>query len=131
MPSDIPPPWDIYAQELFHHRHGYPLWAPNPARAQWDVEIADVGWLNEGTFLHLFRTTLPGGAEHQPHELLPEDYVPFVPRESTLFRSPESITQPVLYSRTIKDVSVSGGASMNAYAKLGTGSSPGCLRRLP
>ncbi|KAI0633183.1 WD40-repeat-containing domain protein [Trametes polyzona] len=110
--------WDIYAKALFHHGHGYPLWAPDPERidgTEWEVEIADVGWLREGAFMHLLRTRYEGeqGEGVQPRKLLPDDYTSFDPPNVVKTGPTEKITQPVLYSQTIKNVEVTGGASVN------------------
>ncbi|KAI0673287.1 WD40 repeat-like protein [Trametes maxima] len=103
--------WDIYADLLLHHGHGYPLWMPDPDNSEWEVEIGDVGWLRGGSFKHILRTRR-GPGEPQPHGATPVDYVPFNPPNLVITGPRERIVQPVLYSRTIKNVQISGGASV-------------------
>ncbi|KAI0650997.1 WD40 repeat-like protein [Trametes meyenii] len=104
--------WDIYADLLLHHGHGYPLWMPDPDNSQWEVEIGDVGWLRGGSFKHILRTRHAVG-EPQPHSTTPADYVPFNPPNLVITGPRERIVQPVLYSRTIKNVQISGGVSVS------------------
>lgn len=106
--------WDVYAKELYHHGHGYPLWVPDldPTRSQWEVEIGDVGWVRDGTFNHLLRCR-GTNEDDQPHQVLPDNYVPFDPPKLVISGPREKITQPVLCSRSIKNIEVSGGVSVN------------------
>ncbi|KAI9058611.1 WD40 repeat-like protein [Trametes sanguinea] len=103
--------WDVYASSLAPLGKGYPLWYPDPDYPEWEVEVGDVGYVREGSFKHLLRTTRAED-EPQPHNMIPEDYVQFYNRNVVITGPRESITQPVLHSRAIKKLEVSGGASV-------------------
>lgn len=51
-------PSSSYAETLVSQGHGHPLWFPEPGK-QGDVEIGDVGFVNEGRFIRLFNVMLP------------------------------------------------------------------------
>ncbi|CDO76417.1 hypothetical protein BN946_scf184925.g4 [Trametes cinnabarina] len=104
--------WDVYASSLTPLGKGYPLWVPDPDTPEWEVEVGDVGYLRDGSFKHLLRATNAEG-QPQPHGMVPGDYVQFYHPNVVVTGPRESITQPVLHSRTIKKLEVSGGASVN------------------
>ncbi|KAI0759246.1 WD40-repeat-containing domain protein [Trametes elegans] len=120
--------WDIYAETLRPLGHGYPLWFPDPDQSAWAVEIGDVGWLRQGAFHHLLRTRPDDGAGaggrggRQPHDAVPDEFVPFCPPNLVVTGRSDKITQSMLHSGAIKNVQVSGGASLNIP---GTGIGPG------
>ncbi|KAI0325968.1 YVTN repeat-like/Quino protein amine dehydrogenase [Cubamyces sp. BRFM 1775] len=107
------PAWDIYANTLTPLGKGYPLWVPDPDHPEWEVEIGDVGYVRDGSFKHLLRTK-NRAEDPQPHNQVPEGYVQFYNPNIVVTGPRESITQNMLHSRTIKQVNVSGGASVNA-----------------
>lgn len=51
-------PSSSYAETLVSQGYGLPLWFPEPGK-QGDVEIGDVGFVNEGRFIRLFNAMLP------------------------------------------------------------------------
>ncbi|KAI9070073.1 hypothetical protein FKP32DRAFT_1670731 [Trametes sanguinea] len=102
--------WDVYASSLAPLGKGYPLWCPDPDYPEWEVEVGDVGYLWEGSFKHILRTTRIEG-ELQPHNIVPENYVRFYHRNLVIIGPRESITQSVLHSKEIRQLEVSGGAS--------------------
>ncbi|KAH9932555.1 uncharacterized protein B0H18DRAFT_986207 [Fomitopsis serialis] len=53
----MPTAWDVYAQELLPLGYGYPLWDPSPDPKAGEVEIGDVGFLENGQFMRLFNPT--------------------------------------------------------------------------
>ncbi|KAH9839012.1 uncharacterized protein C8Q71DRAFT_855664 [Rhodofomes roseus] len=55
----MPYAWDVYAQELLPLGHGYPLWDPRPDETAGEIEIGDVGYIEDGRFRRLFNPTLP------------------------------------------------------------------------
>ncbi|KAL1949395.1 hypothetical protein VTO73DRAFT_8276 [Trametes versicolor] len=104
--------WNVYAKELYHLGHGYPLWVPNPEpRTSREVEIADLGWVRDGQFVHLLRCK-ETQAELQPHQVQPENYVSFNPPNLVTSGPIEKITQPMLCSRSIKNVAVQAEVAM-------------------
>ncbi len=88
--------WDVDVQELFPLGHGYPLWYPEPDPAPGEVEIGDVGFINQSgrCFYPLFNSM-------KPHIRLNDD----VPSEFNPLDIPVStipkITQKMLCSRSI------------------------------
>ncbi|OSD00766.1 YVTN repeat-like/Quino protein amine dehydrogenase [Trametes coccinea BRFM310] len=104
--------WDVYASSLAPLGKGYPLWYPDPDNPEWEVEVGDVGYVREGSFKHLLRTTRTA-EEQQPHNMVPDDYIRFYNPNVVITGPRESITQPVLHSRAIKKLEVSGGGSVS------------------
>jgi hypothetical protein len=49
-------PWAVYVHELVHLGNGYALWEPNPGNDP-EVELADVGYLEDGAFIRLFNAS--------------------------------------------------------------------------
>lgn len=112
--------WDVYAKSLAYLGFGYPLWCPDtwgpghPERRQpWDMGIGDVGWLRDGQFRPLIRTTSIDEAR-QPYHVLPPDFMPFDVARAGIGGNPDKIMQCVLHSRTIQTTSISGGLSASA-----------------
>lgn len=100
--------WNVYAKELYHLGHGYPLWVPEPdLHSSREVEIADLGWIKDGRFVHLLRCK-ETQLELQPKYVEPKDYVPFNPPNLVTSGPIENITQRMLCSRSIKNVAVQG-----------------------
>ncbi|KAI0350495.1 WD40 repeat-like protein [Trametes cingulata] len=109
--------WDIYARSLIHLGHGYPLWMPDPdpgtPGGPWEVEIGDVGWIRQGSFKHLLRCR-NRAEDPQPHmAAVGEDYEQFAPRNLVITGPRERIAQPVLHSRSVKNIELFGGVSTN------------------
>ena len=105
-------PWDIYAQQQYCHKLGYPLWVPDPAPEMDEIHIGDVGWLEEGEFLPLFHA-IDDPPRKQPRGDVPTDHTPFE-KEHIHLRGPrERITQPVLCSQSIRRIDVSSEVSTN------------------
>ena len=76
--GEEPPPWDIYAKQLFPLGHGFPLWVPEPDLNAAEVMLGDVGWTREGGFLQLFNAMK--SEDQQPMRYgVPDGYVPFNP----------------------------------------------------
>ncbi|KAI0673222.1 hypothetical protein C8Q78DRAFT_1077499 [Trametes maxima] len=116
-------PWDIYAEQLSHLGHGYPPWVPDPAPGAAEVEIGDVGWVNDGEFLPLFNA-LRGQNEAQPKGEVPANHVPLDVQCLEILGPRDKISQSVLCSRSIKklDVSASAGSKDNTpFQSLGCG----------
>ena len=75
MPVD--PPFTVYRDQLTALSHGLALWNPDPPKKIYsNVEIGDVGYLHEGTFIRMFNVKLPW--DHPSNGLLgkPEPYDP-------------------------------------------------------
>jgi hypothetical protein len=83
MPVDLPPISKVYQDQMITLSHGLALWNPSPPKEIYDkVSISDVGYLHEGSFIHMFNVMLPWN--HQSNRTLGEpdlykllDYGPF------------------------------------------------------
>ncbi len=105
---DRPPPlrgsaWDIYAAQMCHHGHGYPLWYPDPNPGAREVELGDVGWISQGAMITLFNT-LRGAGDAQPYGDVPVDHVVLDAAQSKMAcRGPKkTITSPMLFGRGLQ-----------------------------
>ncbi|KAI1785149.1 hypothetical protein LXA43DRAFT_900376 [Ganoderma leucocontextum] len=107
-------PWNIYADELLHHGHGYPLWMPDPDPSVMEVEIGDVGWLHEGGFYQMFNSMKAEG-EPQVRNAVPSGFEPFVALHARVGPR-DKITQPFLCGRSIKQVDVDVEVATSAFA---------------
>ena len=107
---DPPHAWDVYAEHLFHHGHGLPLWLPEPDTTASEVQIGDVGWMKKGGLLQLFNAMK--NEDNQPVRYgVPDDFEPFNPPNLVVTGPTQRILQPLLYSRTVREVDVSASAS--------------------
>ncbi|KAI0333363.1 WD40 repeat-like protein [Cubamyces sp. BRFM 1775] len=102
--------YNVYAEQLFPFKHGYPLWHPEPTK-HGEVEIGDVGYFREGGFYRLFNTTRP--REMQQHFGVPDHYTPFVVNQYLLNES-KDVIKTQLTSRSVKTVDASGNVSVSA-----------------
>ncbi|KIP08102.1 hypothetical protein PHLGIDRAFT_127238 [Phlebiopsis gigantea 11061_1 CR5-6] len=55
QPKPLDPPHALYARQLAKLGYGLPLWHPEPS-ATGDVEIGDVGYVDNGRFVRMFNT---------------------------------------------------------------------------
>ena len=104
-------PWDTYARELEHFRHGYPLWDPEPSFAG-EVHIGDVGYIEEGQFHRLFNVAF--GKEH-PYNAggVPEHFQPMDIPEG-LFRH-GGLTDAIIASQGVEKSDIEAAISMYVY----------------
>ena len=108
--------WNVYAEQLFSHGHGYPLWQPDPDRSAGEVEIADVGWIDQGGFYQLFNARR-NPTDRQIRGSVPKGFEPFNPPNLIVSGPHELIKQRHIFSKTIEDVVVSGGVSSGRYER--------------
>ncbi|KAM5544356.1 hypothetical protein V8D89_002016 [Ganoderma adspersum] len=101
--SQSPAPWNIYADELRHHPHGYPLWMPDPDPSTTEVQLGDVGWLHDGGFYRLFNSMKAEG-EPQVQDAVPSGFKPFCPPPSSVVGPREKIWEPILCGRGVNQV---------------------------
>ncbi|KAI0743147.1 WD40 repeat-like protein [Daedaleopsis nitida] len=105
--------WDIYANQLYFHGYGYPLWLPDPDPSACEVEIGDVGWVKKGGFMQLFNARKSEDDQPVPYGV-PEHYTPFDPPNLRI-SGPASTLQPSpLYGRTVHKADVSVGAQASS-----------------
>lgn len=102
--------YDTYAKCLIPKCHGYPLWEPDPGEYA-PVELADVGYISEGSFVKLFNASL--GPECRSNRLgFPAGHSPLVvgdiKRKSPLPKVPDYISSAGV-SQKGADISLSAG----------------------
>ena len=109
--------WDTYAEQLFPQGHGYPLWMPDADPSASEVEIADVGWIDQGGFFQLFNPTRNANG-HQVQGDVPREFERLDPSTLRIAGPHQRITQRCIYSRTIEDFKMSGNASVGWHVLL-------------
>ncbi|GBE87064.1 predicted protein [Sparassis crispa] len=114
---------DVYTQELWRLRYGYPLWDPELAPGG-EVRIGDVGFIHEGAF-HRFFNTLPDdmrdavGGHNDESDVnpfgLPDNFepfyfggrgYPFIDKRGAFLAGP-------ICSRSVKKLNISTQVSVN------------------
>ncbi|RDX46032.1 WD40 repeat-like protein [Lentinus brumalis] len=125
------PPWDIYAEQLFSLGYGYPLWIPEPN--QHEVDIGDVGWIQDGEFCTLFNSRKPEDSPVNIDKGVPLHFDMFSPPISHIYACQE-IMPKMVCSRGIRamdaetkvgaattDPPVSGGAGIDFISTTSAG----------
>ena len=102
--------WDIYAEQLYPHGYGYPLWQPDHNFPCGEVEIGDVGYIEKGGFFQLFNS-MRNSDDRQALNGVPAAFEQFKPSKFLIYGPKQLITQRYIYSGIIKDVDVSGSVS--------------------
>lgn len=75
MSLAVDQPFNVYRDQLTALCHGLPLWNPDPLKKVYDkVSIGDVGYLREGTFIHMFNAMLPWDHPSNKTLVIPEPY---------------------------------------------------------
>ena len=92
-------PWNIYADEL-SHKHGYPLWMPDPDPTLGEVQLGDVGWLHEGGFYQMFNSMKAKG-EPQVRNAVPTRFEPFCPPVGGIVGPRDTCFPPVVRGRSV------------------------------
>ncbi|KAH8099863.1 WD40-repeat-containing domain protein [Cristinia sonorae] len=67
-------PWKIYEEELHNKGFGLPLWYPEPSPKGWDLQIGDVGFIEDGGFIPMFNAC---SGQCNGGWGLPENFEPF------------------------------------------------------
>ncbi|KAI0369540.1 hypothetical protein BV20DRAFT_354195 [Pilatotrama ljubarskyi] len=108
----------IYARSRYPLGHGYPLWQshsvdPTTTRngGSWDMAVGDVGWIYDGGFRPMLRTSART-ADEQPYLRLPDDYEPFDPPGPSVHKNAENVGRSMLSSSSAKDAE--GALSVDA-----------------
>lgn len=93
----------VYASELAPRGRGTPLWYPEPSESG-EVEIGDVGFLQDGGFHRLFNITVD---ETHPFNKdgVPEGFTPLTDKPRINFR-PGDIPKGPLTSRHVSCTSI-------------------------
>ena len=79
-----------------------------------EVEIGDVGWINEGGFYPLFNT-LKTTDEPQPRGIVPEDHEAMNLSSVIVSDARKTITQPLLCGGSVKQVKASAGFTASRF----------------
>ncbi|TFK89205.1 WD40 repeat-like protein [Polyporus arcularius HHB13444] len=106
-------PWDIYAEQLLPVGYGHPLWIPEPNERE--VEIGDVGWLNNGEFRALFNSMKPHDDPINLDKGVPPDFKVFNPRNLSIHNT-ERIGQKMVCSRSINAADAQGHVGAGTMA---------------
>ena len=103
--------WDIYADQLMPLQYGHPLWYPESGPGQQQVQIGDVGYLQEGHFCFLFNSM--HAADHPVNSVrgVPHDFEVFNPPDPMLIELPNAITQPHIHNRSLQSLAISASIS--------------------
>ena len=92
-------PWEIYAEQLFPLKYGYPLWLPDSYGQE--VQVGDVGWLVNGGFRALFNAMNPDSSSAIA---APSSTIEPLERHRVPETTCPIITQPMICSRSIRRV---------------------------
>lgn len=101
----------VYAEQLFPLGHGMPLWEPEP-NGTGEVEIGDIGYIQDGGFYRLFNATRPVDHPINEHFRCPEAYQPLVTNDRLCYTRPHAIPPGTLCSKSIKRTEVDVQASV-------------------
>ncbi|KIP05418.1 hypothetical protein PHLGIDRAFT_14562 [Phlebiopsis gigantea 11061_1 CR5-6] len=118
----------VYAEQLLPRGHGLPLWEPEPSELG-EVEIGDVGFIDEGGFCRIFSTTRH---KDDPANVfgVPEGFSPLEYNERALRHTSIDYLLPgPIYSSSMRQFSIGGGPSVtpssrSTCARTGTRGSP-------
>ncbi|KAL1943401.1 hypothetical protein VTO73DRAFT_4476 [Trametes versicolor] len=122
--SPIPPIHQVYSEQLFPLRHGFPLWDAEPEDQKFEVEIGTVGYIKFGKFWNLFNAMKP---KEDPYQKMgvPNQYTPFKTPANTLRGPWEKIKFPLVVSQTVRNRDI--GAALQAGSPDGSVSIGGSL----
>ena len=102
---------DVYARLLLPHRHGYPLWLPEPNQSlpplvyEQGIQLGDVGLINDyGDFTTLFNIFFPKDHSVNMVHGVPESFQPLEFRQSQLFTTDYHKGKVPIYSKHTKEV---------------------------
>ena len=103
--------WDIYAEQLMPLQYGHPLWYPESEPGQKEVQIGDVGYLQEGHFCFLFNTMHAADDPVNSVRGVPLDFEVFDPPNPMLVCLPNAVTQPHIHSKSLQSLTISASVS--------------------
>lgn len=96
---------DVYAQELRRHRHGEPLWFPEPVVKSGELLIGDVGYLDNGGFYRLFNVPHPVDDPINARGV-PKGFIPLEYDEYRFLHTTDNFLAPIpIYSQSMSCVS--------------------------
>ena len=101
----------VYSEQLLAKGHGLPLWEPEPSELG-EVQIGDVGFIDNGGFCRLFNATRPAD---DPINLcgVPQGFIPLEYNKKALLHTSSKFVPPgPIYSSSIKHLKIGAGTSM-------------------
>ncbi|KAF8516341.1 hypothetical protein BU17DRAFT_50957, partial [Hysterangium stoloniferum] len=110
---------EIYAERLLHAKRGQPLWNADPYE-DLPVEIADVGYVRDGTWIRLFNASKP---KEDPYNSVLRPGVPTNHERlftGTIKRSRLSKSSPFM-SKEVKRIGIHGDISAGPVIEFGGG----------
>lgn len=111
------PAYAVYADQLIHLGHGHPLWQPEPPEKLGEVQIGDVGVLQEGCFYRLFNAMYSHDDPINIESGVPDGFeVLKVADRRLLIQSKDEFLQPgALHATSVTLRKVSGELSLSPY----------------
>ncbi|KIP05409.1 hypothetical protein PHLGIDRAFT_152182 [Phlebiopsis gigantea 11061_1 CR5-6] len=76
----------LYAEQLVRNGHGMPLWYPEPHEATGEVQIGDVGFIDNGVFFRLFNAMKSSTADINSNGV-PQGFEPLPPTGYTVHKT--------------------------------------------
>ncbi|KZT65362.1 hypothetical protein DAEQUDRAFT_531069 [Daedalea quercina L-15889] len=131
----MPTAWDVYAHELLPLGYGYPLWDPSPDPKAGEIEIGDVGFMENGQFVRLFNPTLP--REHPVNRTwgLPKDFRKLELPEKLIYEKDLTLASDSLCSRHVTKAEVNAkldvDSAVDVALKYNTASDSGAILYIP
>ncbi|KAF8519786.1 hypothetical protein BU17DRAFT_89633 [Hysterangium stoloniferum] len=101
---------EIYAERLLHAKRGQPLWNADPYD-ELPVEIADVGYVRDGSWIRLFNASKPAEDPYNStlHPGVPTNHEPF--STGKIKRGILSKLSPIM-SKEVKRIGIHGDVSV-------------------
>ncbi|TFY56100.1 hypothetical protein EVJ58_g7847 [Rhodofomes roseus] len=113
----MPYAWDVYAQERLPLGHGYPLWDPRPDETAGEIEIGDVGYIEDGRFRRLFNPTLPRDDPANCAWGVPKDFRP-LEIGNLITEEQRTLGDDILSSRHVTHAEVNAKVEVESAADL-------------
>ena len=104
----VTPPWKIYEEELYSKGYGIPLWVPEPHNDGQEVQIGDVGYINDGQFVPMFNVC---SGERYNEWNLPDGFQKFSPRDQLKQSMPSIQAGKIVFSAGVQILDASADIS--------------------
>ena len=102
---------EVYRTQLAKYAHlGHALWRPGPETSDGDIQIGDVGYFHEGSFIRLFNVHKQPGVDGQPSVARLPIGFEVLDREAAPIQEGE-LDKRQFKSRSINEIGLGVGAS--------------------
>ena len=103
---------EVYASQLEDLVYGYPLWYPDGPDDADDIEIGDVGYIDEGAFIELFSAKYPADHPRNLRKQVPPGHDPYEETKILYYNQEHCLDPGVYKSKSISstEIKASGGA---------------------